>query len=34
MLESLPWNHPYKPGFRAAEIIREVLSDIGDLKKS
>jgi superfamily I DNA/RNA helicase len=34
LLEKLPWNHPYKPGFKASETIRELLSDIQDLKKS
>ena len=34
ILESLPWNHPYKPWYRATEIIREVLSDIRDIKNA
>ena len=33
ILEKLPWNHPYKPGFRASDIIYEVKSTIWDLKK-
>ena len=33
ILETLPWDHPYKPGFRASDTIREVLGNIGNLKK-
>ena len=33
ILEKLSWNHPYKPGFRASETIKEVLGNIENLKK-
>lgn len=34
MLDGLPWDHPFKPGFRAQMMVRDIFSDIGDLKKS
>jgi DNA helicase-2/ATP-dependent DNA helicase PcrA len=33
ILEELPWDSPYKPGFRASDTIKEVLGNIGNLKK-
>ncbi len=33
ILESLPWDSPYKPWFRASDTIKEVLGNIGNLKK-
>jgi DNA helicase II / ATP-dependent DNA helicase PcrA len=33
ILEQLPWDSPYKPGFRASDTIKEVLGNIGNLKK-
>lgn len=33
ILEQLSWNNPYKPGFRASDTIKEVLGNIGNLKK-
>ena len=33
ILEQLPWDSPYKPGFRASDTIKEVLWNIGNLKK-
>lgn len=33
ILEQLPWDNPYKPGFRASDTIKEVLWNIGNLKK-
>jgi DNA helicase-2/ATP-dependent DNA helicase PcrA len=33
ILESLTWNNPYKPGFRASDTIKEVLGNINNLKK-
>ncbi|MCH8518330.1 ATP-dependent helicase [Candidatus Gracilibacteria bacterium] len=32
--QSFDYKHPYKPGFKAAETLRELIGDIGDLKKS
>jgi len=34
ILEALAWNHPYKPWYRATEIIREVLGNIRDIKSA
>lgn len=33
ILEWLSWDNPYKPGFRASDTIKEVLGNIGNLKK-
>ena len=33
ILEKLPWNDPYKPGWKASETISEILGRIADLKK-
>lgn len=33
ILEELPWENPYKPWFRASDTIKEVLRNIGNLKK-
>ena len=33
ILESLPWDNPYKPGYRASDTIKEVLGNIANLKK-
>ncbi len=33
ILEALPWDNPYKPGYRASDTIKEVLGNIGNLKK-
>ncbi len=33
LLEKLPWDSPYKPGFRASDTIREVRGTIDTLKK-
>jgi DNA helicase II / ATP-dependent DNA helicase PcrA len=33
ILESLAWDNPYKPGYRASDTIREVRSTIDNLKK-
>jgi DNA helicase-2/ATP-dependent DNA helicase PcrA len=33
ILESLTWDNPYKPGFRASDTIKEVLGNINNLKK-
>lgn len=33
ILEQLSWDNPYKPGFRASDTIKEVLGNIGNLKK-
>jgi DNA helicase II / ATP-dependent DNA helicase PcrA len=33
ILEWLPWDNPYKPGFRSSDTIREVLGNIWNLKK-
>lgn len=33
ILMALPWDNPYRPWFRASDTIKEVLSNIGNLKK-
>lgn len=33
ILEWLSWDHPYKPGYRASDTIKDVLGNIGNLKK-
>ena len=33
ILEALSWDSPYKPGYRASDTIKEVLGNIGNLKK-
>ena len=33
LLEKLPWDNPYKPGFRASDTIKEVKATIDNLKK-
>jgi DNA helicase-2/ATP-dependent DNA helicase PcrA len=33
ILDSLAWDNPYKPGFRASDTIREVRGTIDTLKK-
>jgi DNA helicase-2/ATP-dependent DNA helicase PcrA len=32
ILDKLPWNDPYKPGYRASETIRSILGEIQTLK--
>lgn len=32
--QTFDYKHPYKPWFKAAETLRELIGDIGDLKKS
>lgn len=33
LLEKLPWDSPYKPGYRASDTIKEVRGSIDNLKR-